>query len=191
MVAAHLDQRQPYDAEYRLRTKSGEYRWFRGRGQAVWNEQGRAIRMAGSITDITGSKLAGEALRESEAQFRAIFENAAIGVSLADLSGHLVKCNPALQRLLGYTETELQHMTFAEITHPEDVKADLRLYRALMAGEYKDYQIEKRYLHKSGRAVWVRLTVSLVRPPGSEPQFAIGMVEDVTGRKRAEALTNI
>jgi len=60
MVGAHLKQRQPYDAEYRLRTKSGEYRWFRGRGQAVWDEQGRAIRMAGSITDITDRKQAEE-----------------------------------------------------------------------------------------------------------------------------------
>jgi len=190
MLAAHLEQRQPYDAEYRLRTKSGEYRWFRGRGQAVWNEQGQAVRMAGSITDITEGKRADEALRESEAQFRAIFENAAIGVSLANLSGRLVKCNPALQRLLGYPEAELQRMTFAEITHPDDVEADLRLYRALVAGEFKDYQIEKRYIHKHGQAVWVRLTVSLVRPPSGEPQFAIGMVEDITRRKQAEALTN-
>ncbi|HEU0038420.1 MAG TPA: PAS domain S-box protein, partial [Verrucomicrobiae bacterium] len=135
-------------------------------------------------------KRADEALRESEAQFRAIFENAAIGVSLANLSGRLVKCNPALQRLLGYPEAELQRMTFAEITHPDDVEADLRLYRALVAGEFKDYQIEKRYIHKHGQAVWVRLTVSLVRPPSGEPQFAIGMVEDITRRKQAEALTN-
>jgi PAS domain S-box-containing protein len=358
MVTAHLEQRQPYDAEYRLRTKSGEYRWFRGRGQAIWNKQGQAVRMAGSITDITERKrseeqvnllqmitmdvaaaadlpsalevvlrrvcektgwalgqawvpnrdktgleccpawfapnaaledfrvsstgtsfppgiglpgrvwesrqpvwvqdvtldtnfpraeaarksglkaglavpiLSGdeviavlefflseprsederlvnvitavaaqiglvmerkraeEELRESEAQFRAIFENAAIGVSLANLSGRLVKCNPALQHLLGYTEAELLGMTFAEITHPDDVQADLRLYRGLVAGEFKDYQIEKRYLRKNRQAVWVRLTVSLVRPPGGEPQFAIGMVEDITGRKRAEALTN-
>jgi PAS domain S-box-containing protein len=189
MVADHLEQRRPYDAEYRLRTKSGQYRWFHGRGQAVWNEQGRAVRMAGSITDITERKRAGEALRESEAQFRAIFENAAIGVSLANLSGRLVKCNPALQRLLGYSEAELQGMTFAEITHPDDVNADLRLYHGLVAGEFKDYQIEKRYIHKRGKAVWVRLTVSLVRPPSGEPQFAIGMVEDITGRKQAEALT--
>ena len=190
MVAAHLEQRRPYHAEYRLRTKSGEYRWFRGRGQAVWNEQGQAVRMAGSITDITERKRAGEALRESEAQFRAIFENAAICVSLANLSGRLVKCNPALQRLLGYTEAELQGMTFAEITHPDDVEADLRLYRALVAGEFRDYQIEKRYLRKNGHAVWVRLTVSLVRPSGGEPQFAIGIVEDITRRKQAEALTH-
>lgn len=62
MVAAHLERREPYDAEYRLRTKSGDYRWFRGRGQAIWDEQGRAVRMAGSITDVTERKQAEEGL---------------------------------------------------------------------------------------------------------------------------------
>jgi PAS domain S-box-containing protein len=189
-IASHLEQRTPYDAEYRLRTKSGQYRWFRGRGQAIWNERGQAIRMAGSITDITDRKEAEQALRESVAEFRAIFENAAIGVSLANLAGRFVKCNPALQRLLGYTEAQLRERTFADVTHPDDAEADLQRYRALVRGEVNDYQIEKRCFRKDGQAVWVRLTVSLVSRPGGEAQFAIRMVEDISGRKQAEALTN-
>jgi PAS domain S-box-containing protein len=158
------------------------------------SEDERLVKVIAAVATQIGlameRKRAGEALRESEVQFRAIFENAAIGVSLANLSGRLVKCNPALQRLLGYTEAELLGLNFAEITHPEDVEADVRLYRALVSGDFKDYQIEKRYLRKNGEEVWVRLTVSLVRPTGREPQFAIGMIEDITGRKRAEAMTN-
>lgn len=67
-VDAHLTKRTPYDVEYRLRTKSGHYRWFRARGQAVWNEQGRAVRMAGSVTDITGNKTAEKALADAAAE---------------------------------------------------------------------------------------------------------------------------
>jgi PAS domain S-box-containing protein len=139
------------------------------------------------LLQLLAARAAGErTLRESEAQFRAIFENAAIGVSLADLTGRLVRCNPALQRLLGYPEAQLQGMTFVELTHADDREADLKLYRSLVAGECNHYQLEKRYLRQDGQPVWVRLTVSLVHPTDHHPQYAIGIIEDITERKRAE-----
>ncbi len=77
-------------------------------------------------------------------------------------------------------------MVFTEFTHSNDASADMELYEELLAGKRDHYQIEKRYLRKDGRVVWVRLTVSLMRSAGNESQFAIGMVEDITERKRAE-----
>jgi PAS domain S-box-containing protein len=124
--------------------------------------------------------------RQREAEFRAVFEGAAIGIALVDQRGRPVKCNPALQRMLGYTEAELCAMTFPEFTHPEDLTADLAQYERIVSGEISHYQLEKRFVRKDRRIVWGRLTVSLVRLEQGKPLYAIGMVEDVTDRKELE-----
>jgi PAS domain S-box-containing protein len=125
-------------------------------------------------------------LAQREAEFRAIFEDAAIGITVVDFTGRPVRCNPALERILGYTEAELCRMAFPEFTHPDDVQADMDLYQSLLAGERDQYQIEKRYIRKDGQIVWARLTVSLVHQQPKKPEFVVGMVEDITARKLAE-----
>ncbi len=127
------------------------------------------------------------ALRESEMRFRAIFAGAAIGIVLVDLAGRPVETNPAIERMLGYTRAELRGMVFTAVTHPDDVSADWALFAALVAGRRDAYQMEKRYLHKDGHVVWGNLTASLVRDENETPQFTIGMVEDITERKRMAA----
>lgn len=136
--------------------------------------------------EIRQRQWAEEALRESEARFRAMFEEAAIGIALVDLDGRLIQSNPALQTLLGYTSDELRGMGIAEITHPDDVEASLSLARQVFAGHINHSQLQKRYLRKDGQPVWGHLTVSLIRNEDSAPLFAIGMVEDITERKQLE-----
>jgi PAS domain S-box-containing protein len=126
------------------------------------------------------------ALRESQARLRAIFEDAAMGIALAREDGRLVESNPALQRMLGYSAEELQGMRFAEFTHPEDVRADLDRFEELLAGERDHYQLQKRYIRKDGRTVWVNLTVSLIQFPRDLQRLAVGIVEDITEKKRAQ-----
>src|ERR1051325_7550268 len=99
-----------------------------------------------------------------EAQCRAVFEAAATGVALVNVQGRPVRCNPALERILGYSEAELRAMAFPEFTHPDDLQADLDLYRSLIANERDCYQIEKRYLRKDRQIVWTRLTISVIQP---------------------------
>lgn len=158
---------------------------------AGYYEQARATILAEQET-IRGALLierqrAAGALRRSEARFRAIFADAAIGIALVDLAGRLLESNPALQRLLGYSGDELRDLAFTQFTHPDDVAADLELYRELVAGTRDHYQLAKRYLHKDGQVVWGRLTVSLVRDGDGQPLYAIGMVEDITEYKRVAA----
>ena len=141
----------------------------------------------GTIRDITERKRAGEALRESEARFRATFKNAAVGIGLVDMQGHPVESNPALQKMLGYSALELAQMAFTQFTHPDDARADWDLFTELVEGKRDKYQLDKRFYRKDGEVVWGGLTVSLVRNQDGEPQYAIGMVEDITERKHAEA----
>jgi PAS domain S-box-containing protein len=133
-----------------------------------------------------------EALRESDARFRVIFENAAIGIALVDLHGHLVEGNPALQKMLGYTNLELAGKAFTEYTHPDGVRADRDLFTELVEGKRDKYQIEQRFLRKDGQVVSGQLHVSMVRNQKGEFKYSIGMVEDISERKRTgEALRQL
>lgn len=125
-------------------------------------------------------------LENSDTRFRSVFQCAAIGIALVDLEGRPVKCNPALERILGYTEAELRAMTFRQFTHPDDLEADMQYYHGIVSGAFDHYQIEKRYLRKDGGVVWTRLTISLVHPEQGTPEFVTALVEDITDRKQAE-----
>lgn len=127
-----------------------------------------------------------EALRESEARFRSIFESAAIGIGLADLEGGILETNSAFQQMLGYSESELRGSYYAVFTAPEDVDVDQAFYRQLVTGERDSYQLEKRYIRSDQQLVWANLTVSLIRDAEGIPEYAIAMVEDIRQRKQAE-----
>lgn len=166
------------------RTKSGEV-WPVEIFVSYWaNAGGRLFVFA---RDITARKLTQEALRESEARFRAIFEHAAVGIAQLAPDGRWLRMNDKLCEIVGYPREELQKRTFQSITHPDDLDADLDLARQLLAGEIDHYQMEKRYLRKGGGTVWVNLTATAVRHPDGTPDYAIAAVEDISERKRAEA----
>jgi two-component system, cell cycle sensor histidine kinase and response regulator CckA len=128
-----------------------------------------------------------EALRESDARFRTVFNEAPLGIAMVGVDCRPVLTNTALQKLLGYTGEELSRMPFAEFTHPEDRARDLELYQQLIQGARQVYQMEKRYLRKDGQVVWARLSVSLAQEKTGHANFAIGMVEDMTEIRRLEA----
>lgn len=125
-------------------------------------------------------------VRDSDKRFRAIFQAAAMGVIQCTMDGRVVESNPAAQRMLGYSRQELRGMHFRDFTHPDDVDADLQLFEEMVEGKRDYYQIEVRYVRKDSDWGWVRLTVSLVRGPDGNPEFAIGMTEEITEYKRTE-----
>jgi len=137
--------------------------------------------------DITERKRAEEALRESEERFAGAFEHAPIGVALVSPVGRWLKVNRALCNLIGYSEEELLGRTVFDLTHPDEVKVSLENMRRTIAGEIRSFQLEKRYMHKSGRVVMVWLNVSLVRSGRGEPRYFIALLQDITERKRLEA----
>jgi two-component system, cell cycle sensor histidine kinase and response regulator CckA len=124
-------------------------------------------------------------LREADERFRGAFDSAAIGMALVSPEGHFVEVNRSLCELVGYSEEELLALTFQDITHPDDLATDLAYLRETIAGERSSYRMEKRYLRKDGRVVWILLSVSLVRDEHGEPLHFVSQVEDVTERREA------
>ncbi|MDG3005465.1 hybrid sensor histidine kinase/response regulator [Paludisphaera mucosa] len=124
--------------------------------------------------------------RQGEERFRGAFDSAAIGMALVAPDGRWLKVNEALCEIVGYPPEELLGRTFQDVTYPEDVEADQEEARRLLAGETSSYRMEKRYLRKDGRVVWVMLSVSLVRDGEGAPLHFVAQIEDVTARRLFE-----
>lgn len=137
--------------------------------------------------DITAYRRTREALFQSEARFRAIFEEAGIGILIKGVNGKMLDCNPAFQAMVGYTAAELRQRDYLEITHPLDKKGSRKLFNDLVAGKRENYFIEKRYIHKEGEVMWGRMTASLVPGQDGAAKFVISIVENITVSKQIEA----
>ena len=133
------------------------------------------------------AQLSDEARRESEERFRALFNQATVGVAQVDsATGQFVRVNQRYADILGYSPQELVGVTFQSLTHPDDLAADLAHVRRLQSGDVPEYRLEKRYIHKDGHEVWGDLTVSSMWASGSAPGYHIAVVQDITARKRME-----
>ncbi len=118
--------------------------------------------------------------------FETSFDHAAVGMALVTLDGGFHKINDAFCEIVGYSAEEMLVTDFQTITHPDDLEKDLGLLGQLLAGEIASYGMDKRYLHKDGRLVWVHLSVSLVRDPDGTPKHFIAQVQDQTARIEAQ-----
>lgn len=124
-------------------------------------------------------------LQNSEARFHSLFEQAAIGITLTKITGEYIAANQKFCDLLGYSTAEILQLTWQQITHPEDVLQQRERYYQILAGETKNYSLEKRYLHRDGRELWVNLTHSVVCDRSGIPQYNLNIVEDIRDRKEA------
>ncbi|MBD2097778.1 PAS domain S-box protein [Trichocoleus sp. FACHB-591] len=125
-------------------------------------------------------------LRESEQRFRATFEQAAVGIGHVGLDGQWLRVNQKLCDIVGYSRSELLNLTFQDITHPDDLAADLGHVHQILAGTISTFSMEKRYICKDGSTNWVNLTVSLMRE-ATQPKYFISVIEDISERRQAEA----
>lgn len=137
--------------------------------------------------DITERIHVEQSLRESEARFAATFEQAAVGIALVSPQGHWLRVNRKLCDIVGYSKTELLGLTFQDITHPDDLTADLEQVRRMLENEIDTYSMEKRYLRKDGSLVWINLTVALVWTADRQPAYFVSVIEDIDARKTAES----
>lgn len=150
------------------------------------NWEGESAYLA-SLRDITERKEIEEQIRRNEAEFRGIFEQAAVGITQTDLDERFVKVNQGLCHFLGYDLDEILTKTLSEITHPDEREIDREYLDRLVMGKIDTFSREKRFLHKNGVTVWGHITMSLVRSQLGEPDYSIAVVEDISDRKQAEA----
>lgn len=183
-IMARLRSGLSWEGEFTTRRKDGSRFPAYVSDALVYDEAGRPAGVVGVSVDLTSRKEAEEELRESEERFRAAFGSAALGMALVSPEGRWLQVNRALCEITGHSEEELLGTDFQSITHPEDLQGDLDGMRRLLAGETRYHYSEKRYVHRSGRSVWVFLSASLVRDAGGRPLYFVVQVQDITQGKR-------
>jgi two-component system, cell cycle sensor histidine kinase and response regulator CckA len=128
-----------------------------------------------------------EALRESEELFRSAFEDTGVAMGLTNMDNRFVRVNSSLSQLLGYSRDELLTMSVRDVTHPDDLAETYDRLKQILAGPYNYFQMEKRYIHKSGRVLWGLTNISLVQDLAGEAVCYVGQIQDVTARKLTES----
>jgi diguanylate cyclase (GGDEF)-like protein/PAS domain S-box-containing protein len=173
-------------AEYRFVRPDGSVSWIEGYAATVHDDDGRVVGWVGTCLDFTARKEAEIELARASERFRAAFDNAPIGIALITPEGRWIESNPALCRLLGYSEEELLELTIFDVTHPDDRAGTADRRRRQLAGEDPPARIEKRYVRSDGEVVWVAVTSTFVRDLVGAPLYSVAQIEDITDRVRAQ-----
>ncbi|MBW4432555.1 MAG: PAS domain S-box protein [Pelatocladus maniniholoensis HA4357-MV3] len=179
-----------YTFDLRIVWPDGSIRYLDSRAEPVFNTQGQVIQLIGTSLDITKRKQTEDFLRESEERFRKAFDAAPIGVALVSPQGKFLMVNRSLCEIVGYTEAEMLNLTMIEITHPDDLEADLELMQKLLANEIRVFQVEKRYLHNRGDTIHTLLNVSLVKDQHRQPLYFIAQIQDISDRYEVDRIKN-
>ncbi len=178
---------EPFHYEHRVLWPDGSLRWVSSHGKHVRDGQANGSRMIGTVLDITDRKRADLALRQSEAEFRAMFEVASIGIGQADASsGIWLRVNQKLCDITGYSAQEMQRMSLSAITHPEDRGKEQEGFEAVVSGESPDRRLEERYFRKDGTVAWVNVNLTAIQDSDGRPVRIMAAVEDISDRKRLE-----
>lgn len=184
-LADAQQNQQLFSEEYRLLWPDDTQRWVLSQGKAIASPQGKPVSLIGVVQDITARKQSEIALKNSEARFRAVFEQAAVGMARLSARGDWLQVNQTFCDLLGYTADELIGQSFQSVTAVEDVAQDAHYYEQLMNAELHSCQFEKRYLHKNGTPIWTMVTVSTERTEAGEVMAFIAVIEDIQQLKQA------
>ncbi|MBZ0199950.1 MAG: PAS domain S-box protein [Ignavibacteriaceae bacterium] len=174
----------PSSYEFRIITKDNEIKWMHYTAGFLEYEGKPAL--IGNAFDVTKKKIAEEALRESFVKFQTIFNSSAVGIALTDLKGNILEVNNSVCSMLGYSGAEMKKLNFVKLAHPVDAENDVELYKQLLLGEISNYQKEKRYTKKNGTMCWANITVSLIKGKDGNPEYAVGMIEDITEKKQIQ-----
>ena len=180
---------ESYESEFRVQLPDDRVRTLQHTVNPILDPTGRCLGFRGTVQDVTERNEGEARIRESEALFRVMFEQAAVGVAQLDSqTGAFLAINRRYCEIIGYREADILGRSFREITHPDDLQEDLIRMEALFAGTSTHYTLEKRYLHQDGHIVWVNLSVSALWAAGESPDHHMAIVEDITERKQAELL---
>jgi PAS domain S-box-containing protein len=137
------------------------------------------------VIDIDAQRRTQQQLRESEARFRAMFDHAPVGMALLTIDRRVLQANQSAARLTGYTVAELKALDPTQLALPEDRGLGRAEFEALIAGQRDDFQVERRYVRKDGTVFWGRVSYSTVPGEDGQPQYLMGMIEDIDEQRTA------
>jgi|GEM_PF-4980448 len=178
---------KPVEYELRIITKDGNVRWVRDYAFPIKDSYNqRVVRIYGAVTDITEQKKSQEELSRSEARFRQLFELSPIGIGIVEYGGKFIEVNPALCKLFGYTRDELLQMSAADISDPDDMKANLRAYDVLLSDEIDYTILNKRYITKDGRKIVAELHLRALKTASGDTPLFMGQLIDITDYQHAK-----
>lgn len=176
------------EEEIEIEISDGTHKFILNSAIPLRGKNGRIIGVIAINVDITERKKIAEQLALSESTFRSAFDDSAIGMALVLPDGKFLRVNRELCKMVGRPDGELLALTFQDITYPEDLEEDMSYLQQTLNGTIDSYQMEKRYFHKDGHLIWVHLNVSLVRDGHANPLFFVSQIEDISERKKSEAL---
>jgi PAS domain S-box-containing protein len=177
--------RDSYEVDRRYIRKNGEVFWAHVTMSSVRDMEGQPQYLVGMVIDIDEQRHAAERLHASQARFQAIFDNVAVGVAVMTLGRRPIAFNSTTQKIIGYNFEEMRNIDPRLLAVPEDRGMDTDMFQELIEGKRDSYVMERRYRHKDGRVFWARINYSLVRDLDNQPDYLIGIIEDIDEQKRA------
>ncbi len=182
-----ISGKSPFDTEFRVIWPNGDIRHIKAVANVIRDNDGVALRMLGINFDITEAKQIEQALRESQTQISTFYELGLVGLTITSPGKGWIRINDYLCRMLEYSEQELRNMTWVQLTHPDDLNADVEQFNRLLANEIEGYSLEKRFITKTGKVIPTQLVVRCVRKADGDIDYVIAMIEDISERKAAES----
>jgi PAS domain S-box-containing protein len=170
--------------------KTGQLTPIEDSAAPIRDSQGKIVGAVMVFHDVSDRRRAEEALRDSQVRLRATFDQAAVGIVVADSNNHFLEANQRFCQILGYSPDDLHRLTLNQVTHPDDFPDAQTHTHAVLTGQSAHAAFETRYIHKNGSTIWGRTTLTLLSDPSGEARRFIGIVEDINDRKRAEQALN-
>ncbi len=180
-----------YRDSMRVVAADGDVLWVDASVNLTWSAAGDLERTILSLRDVDAHVSADHALAASEERFRLAMDNSGIGMCLVAPEGRFLRVNAALCTMLGRDADVLITSTWQELTHPDDLTADLALVDELLAGRRETYRMVKRFLRSDGDVVWGDLSVSCVRNEDGSVDYFISQIVDVSEQKRASLMLEV
>ncbi|MHC1737726.1 MAG: PAS domain S-box protein [Ignavibacteriaceae bacterium] len=172
-------------------TKNGDLVWLSTNGSPILNPDGTLSGYRGSDTDVTEQKKAEEELKKSRETFRNYFEMGSIGMCVTSPEKGWVEVNDRLCQMLGYSKDELKNLTWAELTHPDDLNSDVELFDQVLSGKRDNYQLDKRFIRKDGSVLYTTLSLTCERNSDGSVNRNLALLLDISERKQAEIIQKI
>lgn len=185
-IRYHLFEKTDFfEMEFRMKTKSGGWKWIYDRGRVVeWDEKGDPVRATGTHMDITERRLADQAIKESETLFRTLYEESPLGIALADKDGKIIRANAMYCEMLGFEEELLIGKDLLDGEDEDALPYSIDVLKLQRLERIESCQLEKKYVNKNNKIVWANLFMSFITDAKGRLKFILAMVEDISEKRK-------